>query len=285
MHMEPQNPVDIAPPPAPAPHQGPKPLPTVIAILILLVAAGGIWFWLTQTPSGTGTTATSTPEGTVEKQTIRDAGDYYDIEANYPATTPLKATAGARADAKAVEILHGFVAQEIANFKENSGLSSLTPEDIQVQGLGGDRKYALGVDYTIHTSPATVSYVFQMYQDTMGAHPNAYYRTFVFDKTMGDGLTLADVFSPTADYVGVLSNESRNRLPALLKARTGYDADPDMLAAGTTPDADNFQNFYLDGKDLVIIFPPYQIAAYAAGTTELHIPRAELGNAIVAKYR
>ncbi len=285
--MEPQNPAsDIAPPPAPAPepHREQKSLPTVLAVLILLIAVGGIWFWLAQTPSGTGTNATSTPAGTVEKQTIRDAGEYYTIEASYPATTPLKASAGARADAKAAEVLHTFVAQEIANFKETN-ITVLTPADIQVMGLGGDRKYALGIDYTIYTSPATVSVVFQMYQDTMGAHPNGYYRSFVFDKTTGEGLTLADIFSPTADYAAVLSNESRTRLPALMKARTGYDADPDMLAAGTTPDADNFQSFYLVGPDLVIIFPPYQIAAYAAGTTELYIPRAELGNAIVAKYR
>lgn len=263
----------------------PRPFPLIAAIIILLIAAGGVWYVLTlptgtPAPSNMATTTESAPV----KQTINDSGKYYDITAAYPNTTPLKASAGATADAKAVTVMKNFVTQEIANFKENN-IANLTANDIQVQQLGGDRKYALGADYKIYTSPTTVSYVFQMYQDTMGAHPNSYYRTFVFDSSTGAGLTLADIFSPTTDYASVLSNQSRSRLPAILQQKSGSTPDADMLAAGTTPDADNFQTFYLSGSDLVIVFPPYQIAAYAVGTTELHIPLKDLGNAVRAQYR
>lgn len=264
----------------------PRPFPLIAAIIILLIAAGGLWYVLTRpttAPLPDDQTATSTETGAV-KQTINDSGQYYDVTVTYPSKTPLAASAGATADAKAVTIMKSFVTQEVANFKENN-ITTLTPEDIQVMGLGGDRKYALGADYTLYTSPTTVSYVYLLYQDTMGAHPNSYYRTFVFNSKTGEGLTLADIFSPTTDYASVLSNQARTRLPAILQQKTGSTPDADMLAAGTSADADNFQNFYLSEKNLVIIFPPYQIAAYAVGTTELSLPLADLGNAIRAEYR
>lgn len=263
-----------------------KPLVVVLAIIVLISA--GLIFWFVHShsaPAGPAPAATSTaPAQASVKQHLTDKGQYYEADAAYPSTTALAASAGASADAAAVASMKAFEADQIAQFKKDAGLDALTPEDIQVQGLSADRQYALQIDYKVYSSPATLSYVYLIYEDTLGAHPNTYYRTFTFDKKTGAELGLQDIFA-SADYLSVLSNESRNRLPALLKARTSYDPDPDMLAAGTTADAANFQSFYLDGADFVIIFPPYQVAAYAAGTTELRIARSALGNTLKAELR
>lgn len=42
--------------------------------------------------------------------------------------------------------------------------------------------------------------------------------------------------------------------------------------AGMAPKATNYGVFYLDGKNLVVVFPPYQIAPYSSGSIEVKIP-------------
>lgn len=265
----------------------PKPLPIAIAVIVLVVAAGGLWYVLSR-PTGNELVNPFPPsQGTLgepTEQTLKDSGQYYEITAKYPSSAGLTATAGAKEDALAVSSMKFFAEQEAARFKDTN-VSSLTAEDIRIQGLGGDRQYALDIAYKAYRSPVAVSYVYLMYANTMGAHPNTYYRTFVFDAKTGEGLHLDDLFSPTADYLGVLSVLSREKLAVQMEKAGGVAPDADMLDAGTTPDADNFQNFYLEGADLVLIFPPYQVAPYVYGTQEVRIPRAELGNAFKVEFR
>lgn len=255
----------------------PKSLPLIAAVLVLLVAGGILAFVLTRpapessTPSETG--------GGAEKLHVEESGDYHQIDAYYPSETPLLMSAGVDANASAVFSMKTFAESEVRRFMENN-VAEITVEDVAVIGLGGDRKYVLEVDYDMHVSPDTVSYVYHMYADSLGAHPNAYYRTFTFDLASGEELHLDDLFS-TSDYLDVLSNESRTRLRATL----GEDAAIDMLEAGTTAFSDNFQNFYLEGNAFVLLFPPYQVGPWAIGTQEVRIPRAELGNTLNAEYR
>jgi hypothetical protein len=262
-----------------------KPLPIIIAIIILLIAAGGLWYVLSRPSVPSEGTATSTPTAFKDvPEKVQDSGQYYDMSGAYPSITPLEASAGAVANAKAVQEMHDFVTSQMTQFKADAGLDHLTPEDIQIQGLSADRKYALALTYTTHSSPSTVTYVYQIYADTLGAHPNGYYHTFTYDLQTGAELSLADIFAGN-DYLSILSKESRDRLPAILQQREQANPDLDMLNAGTEPTKDNFQTFYLEGPNLVLIFPPYQIGPYVLGTTELTIPRSEFGTAIIARYR
>jgi Protein of unknown function (DUF3298) len=263
----------------------PKPLPIIIAVLVLIVAIAGLWFVLTR--ESTYVPPEPAPiDGSqgVTKQEIHDEGEYYEVSGSYPSSAGLTATAGAKEDALAVSYMKLFIEQELERFKDTN-VNELSAQDIEIQGLGGDRRYTLDIDYDFYQSDETVSYVYHMYADTMGAHPNVYYRTFTFDRATGEGLALDDIFSPTADYLGVLSTLSREKLPLQLEALSGVAPDADMLAAGTTPDADNFQNFYLKGDAVVIIFPPYQIGPWVLGVQEVSLTRAELGSTLKAEYR
>jgi hypothetical protein len=58
-----------------------------------------------------------------------------------------------------------------------------------------------------------------------------------------------------------------------------------MLSAGTTPEEKNFANFFLDNQEFVLLFPPYQVAPYAAGPQTLRIPLPELSNILKQEYR
>ncbi len=206
--------------------------------------------------------------------------EYYRIDADYPASTGLSAAA----DLKARTTIEQGLAAQIASFKQDSALDNITPQDAEIQGLSGDRKYALALEYKMVTSSTTVSYAYQVYADTLGAHPNLYYTTFVFDQD-GNQLVLADVLSNNPNWLEELSLLVENDVTAQLKARLadslpqgdeGADVTGSIFAEGLAAKEENFKNFVVDGDSLVILIPPYQVAAYAVGAFEVRIPLSEI---------
>lgn len=206
---------------------------------------------------------------------------YYDIDAYFATTTPLRERLGSRADAGAVTLMENFVSDTIAEFKSNGNFANLSAEDITMMGFDQGRKEVLQVLYLIASSPHTLSYVFTIYEDTLGAHGNTLFHTFTFDLTTGKSLALSDLFVPGAPYLEKVSTLSRERLPDVI----GEGADPATIERGTTPEEKNFENFLFDNQDLIILFPPYQVAAYAAGPQTLRIPSSLIADILKQNYR
>lgn len=254
-----------------------KPLTLLIALLILAGAVAAGWYVLSRPVPPASLPSDHTPSDTGTRGTYEDSGEYYEISGSYPLSIGLSSSA----EADAVGFMKAFVEREAARFRDES-VGSLTPEDIAIQELGGERKYVLDMEYEEKWGPRTVSFIYRMYADTLGAHPNAYYRTFTFDTATGKGLGLDELFLPSANHLDVLSLLSREKLSATLGEG---NFDQEYLEAGTTPDADNFQNFYFEGDALVILFPPYQVGPWVLGVQTAVIPRAELGNALKEEYR
>lgn len=256
------------------------------AVLGLIVIGLVVWYMASNPPKPLPIVDAPVPglQGTAdEKLTITDTGMYFDAEASYPASTPLLASAGAEANAGAVALMKDFVESEITRFKENNNVESLSGEDIEMFGLNDGRKYALGIDYDVTESPKTVTYVYTNYQDTLGAHPNAYYRTFTFSKETGALVTLDALF--TGNYLDRLSQIARTELPQTISSLTGAPADMEYIESGTMPLADSFQNFALEGDTFVLIFPPYQVGPYALGTQVVEISLSELSDILAAEYK
>lgn len=256
-------------------------------LLVLLVAGliGAYFLSRSVTVSSPNLTAQEDPSAGYED--VVETGQYYEISARAPSTVSLSSSASASAKASAEAVINAWVKETIATFKLNSGLETLTEEDVRIQGLGEGRKYALNTSYEEHIGPATVSYVFQIYEDTLGAHPNAYYRSFTFDSKNGKELRIADIFESTT-YLDTLSRVSRDMLiPQIAKATetSVEEMSTEYIETGTTPDQNNFQIFYLTTTDLVIVFPPYQVGPWVLGTQTIRVPRAEIENELKPEYR
>ncbi len=251
-------------------------------VLILCVLGLSLWYMATHKAPEPYALV---PEETVvippaEPQTIREHAQYYDIEAAYPSETPLAVSAGTPADAKAIERMRDFVEETIESFKREGNFASLTKEDIQIMGYEDGRKQALAIEYDEVLGPHTVSYVYTMYADTFGAHPNSFYRTFVFDAETGKELTLAELFAPRSGYLKRISEIARFEL----QKKLGEDVDVSYMQQGTEPDAINFQTFVIEGDSLVFLFPPYQVGPYALGPQSVSIPFAQLEDIVLPKY-
>ncbi|NJR12921.1 DUF3298 domain-containing protein [bacterium] len=91
-------------------------------------------------------------------------------------------------------------------------------------------------------------------------------------------LSLADLFQDGADPYALLAPLARadltERLPDLA----------DFVNPGTEPTAENFATWILASDVLILYFPPYQVAPYAAGPQTVTIPLADLAGSLRAEY-
>ena len=249
---------------------------TLLGAIALILALGGVIFYAATRPATGTLPALALPEGGYSEHAA-----YYDIVANYATTTPLRTSVSAPADRAAVALMQRFVSDTIVQFKTDGKFDRLTPTDVQVMGFDKGRKETLQIAYLISSSAHTVSYIFTIYEDTLGAHGNAFFHTFTFDTTTGAPLSLTDVFLPGADYLGTLSVLSRAKLPDLIDA----PVNASMLAEGTQPADKNFAAYFLDNRDFVVLFAPYAVAPYSAGPQTLRIPLSDLASILKPEYR
>lgn len=262
-----------------------------VSVLVLIFLGFAIWYMAThQAPSvfapGTATSTAAGPTGTaVGPQSISDSGQYYQIRAQYPGSTVLKQTASAQADAAAVALIKAFLQQEVANFKQNGDFANLTPADAHMQGLDQGRVYTLDAQYKTYQGSHTVSYVYTFESDTLGAHPNEYYKTFTFDTKTGESLAIGDIFQANANYLQLLSTRTRADLPAMINKIQDGAADTATINVGTQPIIEDFQSWYIDGSNLVIVFAPYQVGPYSVGTILDPIPLSAFTNVLKPAYR
>jgi len=253
---------------------------TLIAAAVVAVAIIGLIAFMLMRPSPAKAPGSVDSSGLPASKYV-EHGQYFDIVANYASSTPLFAKAGTTADTAAVARMKNFVADTINQFKTDGNFANLTAYDVQMMGLDQGRKETLNIVYLIASSVHTVSYIFTIYEDTLGAHGNTFFHTFTFDTSTGAPLSLADVFVPGSSYLDTLSEKARTKLPGIIA--DGGDAK--MIANGTEPAEKNFENFFFDNADFVVLFPPYQVAAYAAGPQTLRIPISALSSILRPDYR
>jgi hypothetical protein len=248
-------------------------------VVVLIIIALGFSIVAKKVEAPTVTTLPASPilggvATTSDMYEYAEDKPYYMVDVQYPAKTSL----AAGANAKATRVMEQALADDIAQFKTDGDFANLTAADAQIQGLGDDRKYAFGATYQSYQSAGTVSYVFTIYEDTLGAHPNGFYQTFTFDM-QGNQLQLADLFKPGANYLDRLSPLAYAGVLAQLRQRTEVDPESpelDTVRIGTSPTPESLQFFYVDGNTLHLLFPPYQVAAYAAGSFDVAIPLGQL---------
>ncbi len=181
-----------------------------------------------------------------------------DIDVSYPITL---------AQYPIVEqVVDEFIAETRSQF-----LGFVTaPEMFTFPSVGG---FFLSISYDEYRfSDTIVSLVFTIGDYTGGAHPNSWYTTFTFDLEQGQEITLDDLFVEGSNPLAVISPIIQQDL----LARIGEMTDPTWVEQGTGENPDNYQNFAITPDQLIFFFPPYQVAAYAAGPQEASIPLSQI---------
>lgn len=194
----------------------------------------------------------------VETVSIERSTKNYDVNVHYPRTG--LATVDRPMQEWATGLADEFVKQaeeDFASFGDDPPFGSYSLDLSFGVARNDETAFVVGFDEGIYTG---------------GAHPNQDIETFNFLMPDGWRVFLPEVFDPLAvERISELAI-------ADLKRQWGGDSlsDDDWLKSGAGPDWDNFRDFMLLPNSLVIRFPPYQVAAYAAGPQAVELPLAEL---------
>lgn len=198
-------------------------------------------------------TVTAAPLKVTERQ-ILEQKPSHDIDFKYPET-------GIPAIDKPI---NDWIQDTLRDFQEGRSEVQLEPG----QSYSGEISYEIG-----RNDGTMFSVLFTYYSFTGGAHPNSYFTTFNFLLPDGVQVEIGDLFS--RDGIVRISKISIAQLHKDLIEPNG-GGDTDWIARGAAPIGKNFQNFILKPNELDINFDSYQVAPYAAGPQEVHIPLGQL---------
>lgn len=155
-----------------------------------------------------------------------------------------------------------------ADAQESVGSDGEKPESYDMWEMTGF--------YTMERpSPHVRSIVFNTYLYSGGAHGMLNIDCMNFNLDTGKLLTLADLFANPEKAVQIMSELSSQRLHKEL----GEEADEDMIASGTAPDAANFNNLTLVPTGLFVEFQPYQVGPWAIGPQRVEFTLEDLAEA------
>jgi hypothetical protein len=208
-----------------------------------------------------------------DKETFLEEEEWYDTKIEYPKNNT-------QVRNMIFERYQAFVKEtEIKKYKNiedaKAGLM------INVEGL----KYTYIAEYKIATGTDSISYIYQIYTFTGGAHGG----TEVFPVVFNDKLEIVpiDKILPETTLVKVsalceadLKKQKRERLKSYGSMSDAeineYVKNDDFLAEGVKPTRDNYSTAWYEGDMVVISFGQYQVGPYAEGIYEVRVSKEEV---------
>jgi len=166
------------------------------------------------------------------------------------------------------------VTKSLADFKKD--LAGVTAEDIKLMGEMGNY---IDVGYDLeYADDDLISVNFGEDTFTGGAHPNHDTFTLNYDLKQGRELKLADLFKPGSKYLATIADYAVRDLKGRKDPESGENLGlaQDGFEDGAKPTADNYRNWNVTKKGLLITFPPYQVGAYAVGPQTVIVPYSQL---------
>lgn len=129
-----------------------------------------------------------------------------------------------------------------------------------------------GIFFVERPSARAISFTFNTYRYSGGAHGNIFIDCLNFDLETGRQLDINDIFAHPKEAILLLSILSVKKLTESL----GEDADEEMIKDGAAPDESNFKNLTLVADGLIIEFQPYQVGPWSIGPQRIKIDLEEL---------
>jgi hypothetical protein len=207
--------------------------------------------------------------------TFSQSADWYDAKFDYP---------------KNSKVVQDQIFQKWEDFNGEYKLDSFKTFDEASSSLGlfsPEQKYSFFASYELAHTTSTISYVYQIYNYTGGAHGG----TLVYPITLDEKQQIIPIDRILPD--DKLEKVSKLAYNELLKQRHARmkefgmkdseisDAlkdDDGWMKEGTAPTRENYSAVWLDGDSLVVSFGQYQVAPYAEGIFEVSIPIGEINN-------
>jgi len=135
----------------------------------------------------------------------------------------------------------------------------------------------------IYDSATLINAVGSGSEYTGGAHPNAIYANTLFDVASQKTIPVADLFIDPKAALTFLSEKSIEKLKT--QNEIMQFSEEEWIGRGAGEDWLNFQFSHFSSEGFVIEFPPYQVAAYAAGPQSVTCSMDEIRPLLKERYR
>lgn len=177
--------------------------------------------------------------------------------------------------------VRAMVTKEVAEWKKDAGREPGGKDPVP----SASNDY-LNIDY--NTTLATGDLIsIQFVVDTYAhgaAHGSQAVEVVNYSLKSGKPLRLADLFKPQSNYLQAISAYCIKDLKK--QARKDSPQEPllpdDWIEKGAAARADNYKNWNITGKGLLITFDVYQVGPYAAGPQQVVVPYSALREMINA---
>lgn len=144
-------------------------------------------------------------------------------------------------------------------------------DDVESARPGVSRGYQMELQgNSLFANDRLASVLLGAYVDTGGAHGTILFYSVNVDRSNQHRLQLADIFDSNTEYLDYIAARARSELASILGAES-------VFLKGLAPTESNFRVFTLNDSSITFHFPPYQVAAYAAGPQSVTIPYQDLG--------
>lgn len=155
-------------------------------------------------------------------------------------------------------------------------------EEISTVDVLNGSKYEFKADYEINDNNNILGLHLNISEYTGGAHHIRYDKSYYYNKVSDEIVSLKDFLEKdisleklaNLSYYYVMKYSDDNNL----------NFDKEGVKEGLSSNLNNFEHFNFIDDGLEFIFPPYQIAYYAAGEIKIVIPYNELKGIIKNKY-
>lgn len=155
-------------------------------------------------------------------------------------------------------------------------------DNVQKLELTNDAKYEFKTDYQVNEMDDTVGVHLQVYEYTGGAHYIRNDKSYYYDKKNNKLVTILD-FLEGEEALERLGNIAFYYVMQYSQ-KHNLDFNQDMVKAGLKSEPLNYEYFNFEEDGLKLVFPPYQVAYYAAGEVSIKIPYQELGGIVKQQY-
>lgn len=143
-------------------------------------------------------------------------------------------------------------------------------------------QYEFKTSYEINENPSSVGIHLTVMEYTGGAHYIRDDKSYYYDKSNEKIITIND-FLINDNSLDKLANLSYYYVMKYSQENSlGFDEE--MAMYGLESNQSNFEHFKFTDEGLEFVFPPYQVAYYAAGEVHITIPYAELKGIIKDEY-
>ena len=119
-----------------------------------------------------------------------------------------------------------------------------------------------------------------VYEYQGGAHGMTHYMTWVFNREAGEIFDFESLFRGYSNPLQTIYPIVKEKLMA-----KSEHIEEDWVDRGTGDENfENYKNFVLDGNNLVLVFPAYQVGPYAIGPQIVEIPFNELSTILKPEF-